>query len=152
MELVAGACRYPPVGIRGLSAARGHNEYRSAPIKEFTQHANNNVMLIAQIELEEAVENIDNLMATPGLDVALIGPNDLAVSLGASSNTDPKVTAAIERVIEAGKRHNIPTGIHLRDLAPVQEWGRKGMQMLTCGSDVGFLTDGASAVVRGLKG
>jgi 2-keto-3-deoxy-L-rhamnonate aldolase RhmA len=54
-------------------------------------------------------------------------------------------------VVEAGRTHGIVTGIHVRDIAMIEHWARKGMRLLTCSSDLNFIIEGAQAVVRQLK-
>ena len=92
-----------------------------------------------QIERKAAVDHIDDLLSVPGVDVALIGPTDLTVSLGAPSPQDPAVQEAIQRVVDAGKRHDVATGIHVRDVDVLKAWRERGMTMLTCSTEMDFI-------------
>jgi 2-keto-3-deoxy-L-rhamnonate aldolase RhmA len=143
--------KYPPVGVRGGTQGRGHTDYGNAGPQELVQHMNAHTLAILQIERKVAIDNIDSLLSTPGVDVALIGPFDLTISLGESSTASPAVDAAIQKVVDAGKRHGVATGIHISDPAVVVDWHRRGMTMLTCNSDLGFFAAGAQQTVGALR-
>jgi 2-keto-3-deoxy-L-rhamnonate aldolase RhmA len=101
----AAACRYPPAGRRGSGPVLARTTW---PAGEAGYHdsADANVMVIIIIEEARAVERIDEIAATPGVDVLFIGTNDLSFSLGLRGNQDdPRLDAAIARIVEAGKRH-----------------------------------------------
>lgn len=152
VEEAVAALRYPPLGRRGYSAGKGNSDYRRVSMWEYTRQANENVLAIMQIERKEAVEHIDDLLSVPEVDVALIGPADLTLSLGAPSPTDPAVEESIERVIESARRHGVAMGIHLRDVQQLRRWQARGMTMLTYASDLDFLRNGAEAGVVALRG
>ncbi|NOZ28211.1 MAG: aldolase [Chloroflexi bacterium] len=152
VEQAVAALRYPPVGVRGCSTAKGNSDYRGGPLWEFTQHANENILAVMQIERKAAIEHIDDLLSVPGVDVALIGPADLTLSLGAPSPQDPMVQEAIQKVVDAGKRHGVATGIHLRDVNGLKAWRERGMTMLTYSTEVDFIMTGARAGIAELRG
>ena len=143
--------KYPPLGVRGISAHRGHTNYERATPRELVNHMNEHTLVVLQIERQRAVENIDNLLTVPGVDVALIGPLDLTVSLGKEDTNAPAVTAAIQHVLEATQRHNVAMGMHSSTPSVVVEWQRRGATMLTCGTDVGFFSAGAQQTVNALR-
>lgn len=151
VEHVVRSVKYPPEGVRGCSIPRGHNEYMGAPLTEFTQHANANVLIVVQIERRRAVEDIDDLLSVPGVDVALIGPQDLAVSLGTLDTQHPETEAAIQKVVDAAQRHGVAAGIHSRDIKVLRAWQERGMRMLTCSTDTDFIVQGANAAVKMLR-
>ena len=143
--------KYPPVGVRGASAGRAHTDYGSPGPRELVEHMNEHTLVVLQIERARAVENIDELLSVPGVDVALIGPFDLTISLGEASTQAPAVSAAIQRVVDAGKRHGVATGIHSHDAGEVLGWQARGMTMLTCNSDLGFLKEGMRQTIAALR-
>ncbi|HIC90259.1 MAG TPA: aldolase [Anaerolineae bacterium] len=151
VEEIVRSVKYPPEGVRGCSIAKGHNDYQPAPLRPFTQHANENVLVVVQIERAQAIANIDDLLSVPGVDVALIGPNDLTLSLGAPDTTAPEVTEAIQKVIAAANRHSVAPGIHLRSVEALKAWAAQGMRVLTCNTDAGFILSGATAAVQALR-
>ena len=151
VERSVAALRYPPVGERGCATGRGNNDYINAPPWEHTRHANDNILAVMQIERQAAIEKIDDLLSVPGVDVALIGPHDLTLSLGAPDPQDAMVQDAIQKVVDAAKRHGVASGIHLRDAAQVKAWQVRGMTMLTCSTEIDFIRSGARAVVETLR-
>ena len=73
------ACKYPPEGIRGVASVRAA---RFGEDTTYLREANDQVLVIIQIETRSAVEQIEDIVALPGVDVAFVGPNDLAANLG----------------------------------------------------------------------
>ncbi len=151
VEKIVASMKYPPVGVRGLSASRGHNDFQSAPMRPFTEHLNRENLVICQIERVAAVDDIDGLLSVPGVDVALIGPNDLAMSLGVNSTEDPAVTAAIEKVMAAAAAHSVTSAIHIRDLVQLKHWMARGMRLITCSTEIDFMLGAARAAVKELR-
>lgn len=143
--------KYPPAGVRGATSGRGHTDYGGAGPQELVGHMNEHTLAILQIERARAVADIDDLLATPGVDVALIGPFDLTISLGENSTGAPAVAEAIQRVVDSARRNNVASGIHIADPEVVLEWSRRGMTMLACNSDLGFFSAGAQQTLATLR-
>jgi 2-keto-3-deoxy-L-rhamnonate aldolase RhmA len=143
--------KYPPIGVRGATAGRGHTDYGGAGPRELVSHMNEHTLVILQIERKRAIENIDELLSVPGVDVGLIGPFDLTISLGEERMDAPAVDEAIGRVVDSARRNGIASGIHSSDAATVLRWRERGMTMLTCNSDLGFFSAGAQRTVAALR-
>ena len=153
VETLVESMKYPPVGKRGCSSDAPHSEYSFGPLAEFIEVNNQDTMVVAQIERKVAVEHIDELLSVPGVDVALIGPEDLSVSMGVPGESGhPSVVEAIEAVIQAAKRHGVAPGIHMGSVGPLRDWLAKGMRMIMYSSDLGFLMDAAAAGLEELRG
>ena len=90
-ESAVRACRYPPAGIRGIGAARGQRYGMGLP--DDVMSANAALTIVVQIEHIEAVKNVRDILAVPGIDAILIGPNDLSASMGLSGNTATRRSA-----------------------------------------------------------
>lgn len=151
-EAVVQAVRYPPVGQRGLSVTRGHNNYARGDSQSFIQHANRENLVILQIERREAVEDIDNILSVPGVDVALIGPVDLSVSLGVTLDyANPVIDQSIQKVVNACQQHHLFAGMHTRNLQALTDWHQRGMLMLTASSDLDMLIDSSHRLVQDLR-
>jgi 2-keto-3-deoxy-L-rhamnonate aldolase RhmA len=120
-------------------------------IGEYGARANSETMVIVQIETREAVENIDALLAVPGVDAALMGPADLSVALGAMDIAHPNVTESIQRVVDAAKRRGLPSGTHVGDLAMLKTWRDRGMRLLMYSYDFGLIMDGAAKTIKELR-
>jgi 2-keto-3-deoxy-L-rhamnonate aldolase RhmA len=150
VEQCVAACRYPPVGKRGVFPGKGNSDYRAVSLYDFARHANENILTIIQIESAVAVERVDDLLSVPGLDVALVGPFDLAVSLGANP-TDAIVQAKIQQVVDAAKPHNVASGIHVADPAQIKMWQARGMTLLSCLTDLEMLRNATQNLVKELR-
>ncbi len=151
VETIVDACRFPPVGRRGCSTGKGNSDFVSAPFREFADHANENVLVVLQIERALAIENIDELLSVAGVDAAVIGPVDLSLSMGANDVHAPAVQSAIGKVVESAKRHGVASGIHVRDLEMIRNWRERGMTMLAYSSDLDFVISGAGEAAVGLR-
>jgi len=151
VEHIVRSVKFPPWGSRGVSTFKGHSDYTHVDTWEFTRFQNEETLVILQIERRRAIEQIEKIAAVPGVDVCLIGPNDLTLSLGAESRRDPAVVKAIERVIAACDAAGIASGIHIGDTEELGMWMRKGMRMITCSNDAAFLSSGASQAVQALR-
>lgn len=153
VEHIVDCMRYPPVGSRGCSVNKGHNDFLSEPANTFCAQANKEVMVIVQIERAAAINDIEGLLSVPGVDAAVIGPNDLSLSLGADSDPmTPAVVDAIGKVVAAGKKYGVHTGIHVGNLDVIKYWAERGMRVLAHSSGLGFLSAGAKNSVASLQG
>ncbi len=151
VEQIVAAVKYPPMGERGMMNARTNTDYREMTIGEYGARANSETMVIVQIETREAVEDIDALLAVPGVDAALMGPADLSVALGAMDIAHPKVTESIQRVVDAAKRRGLPSGTHVGDLAMLKSWRDRGMRLLMYSYDFGLIIDSAAKAIKELR-
>ncbi len=145
------AMRYPPMGVRGIYGGKANNDYKPVKLMEYTRHANENVLAMIQIESRTAVERVDSLLSTPGLDGVLIGPWDLASSLGVDPG-DAIVETMVQRVLDETKRHKVACGIHLGDPQVVKQWGQRGMTFLSCLGDLEMVRNSAYALNKALRG
>ncbi len=110
-ELI-GSIKYPPEGIRGVGYCRA-NMYGTDFDRAMAESNQHNLVCV-QIEHIEAVSNIDEILSTPGVDAAFIGPYDLTASMGIVGQFDnPKTIAAMDRILDACLRHGVAPGIHV---------------------------------------
>lgn len=145
------AMRYPPVGVRGIYGGKANNDYKPVKLMEYTRYANENILAMIQIESKTAVERADELLSTPGLDGVLVGPWDLASSLGVDPS-DALVETMVQRVLGVTKRHKVACGIHLGDPTVVKQWQSRGMTFLSCLGDLEMLRNAAYALNKALRG
>jgi 2-keto-3-deoxy-L-rhamnonate aldolase RhmA len=150
-ERAVAACRYPPAGIRGFGPRRPSN-YGRLDGPALCKQANESVVVIVQIEHVDAVRNLDEILAVPGVDTILIGANDLAGSLGKPAQAaHPDVMRIIDTVIDLARQKGVFVGIPVEDdPAAALRWIGKGVLWLAVGSDVLFLSriDRAVAAIR----
>jgi 2-keto-3-deoxy-L-rhamnonate aldolase RhmA len=143
--------KYPPFGRRGSVVARGHTDLKSGSIVDTMRDANEESMLVVQIETRQALERVDEILGVEGVDVALVGPTDLSVALGiAGKMTDPLLVSAIGSVIDSCKRHNVYPAIHMNDLTLASHWAEKGMRLVSFNSEVGMLTNAVTGAVASI--
>ena len=152
VESIVECLMYPPVGVRGLSADKGHNDFSAQDMWGFAEQANKENLIILQIEQEKAIENIDDILSVPGVGAAVLGPNDLAMSMGIhEKDTLAALEPTIQIVLDSAKKHNIPCGIHIGNLEWLIEWERRGMQLITYSNDIVFLRTGIQSAIAKLK-
>lgn len=148
---LVGACRYPPVGTRSFGPARGLL-YGGA---DYFAGANTEVLAFAMIETQQALDNLDAILDTPGLDGIYIGPNDLSIALGCAPRNepdDPVVTAAIARAREGATRRGLIAGIFCSDGPGAARRASEGFHLVTPGNDAALLRATLSANVRAARG
>jgi 4-hydroxy-2-oxoheptanedioate aldolase len=143
------ACRYPQDdgggGIRGMAGARAS---RWGRYPNYAKEANDRVCLLVQAETRTALQNLDAIAATPGVDGVFIGPADLSASLGHVGDPNhPEVQAAIEdaiaRILKAGKAPGILTS----DEAQARKWLAAGARFVAVGADTLLLVAGATQLL-----
>lgn len=106
------AARYPPRGARSLSGLLPQLGYRSLPAPEAMLRSDAMTFLVGIIETREAIDDIDAIAAVVGIDALQVGTTDLSVSLGVPGEVDhPKVQRAVERTVEACRRHGKIPGL-----------------------------------------
>ena len=152
VERIVESALFPPLGKRGCSVNKGQNDFVSQAPWSFTAEANRENLIILQIERQEAVDGIDELLSVPGVGAALIGPNDLSMSMGLRA--DDMLAALeepIQHVLDACLARQIPCGLHIGNLDWLVEWQRRGMQLLCYATDILFLQRGASSGVARLR-
>jgi 4-hydroxy-2-oxoheptanedioate aldolase len=146
--------RYAPVGKRGLGSPGGHTDFgvmRDDP-DTFMARQNELSLAIAQIETKEAIENIDAIGAVDGIDVLLVGPNDLSNALGVTGELmSDIVQQAIGKVADAALKHGKVFAIHSGD-ALLDKWESRGMQMIMNNLEINILASGFSTIAKKYKG
>lgn len=146
---VAALAHYPPAGIRGAGVTRANGYGRRA--REILASANDTTVVVVQAESAGAVEDIDAIARAPGVDAVLVGPNDLAASLGYPGGTDhPAVRAAIVRVIDACRAASRPVGIFGMSADAVRPWVEQGATLVVAGVDAVMLGDAARGMLAAL--
>jgi 2-keto-3-deoxy-L-rhamnonate aldolase RhmA len=143
VERIIESTMYPPDGSRGCSADKGHNDFAPQGMWEFCEQSNAENLIILQIERAKAVEHIDELVSVPGVGAVVLGPNDLALSMGEHSKDQlGALEEPIQHVLDSAKAHNVPCGIHIANLDWLIEWERRGMQIIAYSNDIVFLRQG----------
>jgi 2-keto-3-deoxy-L-rhamnonate aldolase RhmA len=128
---------YPPSGIRGCAFALAHDDYQGGDIGQKIKHTNENVFLIAQIETEEALSNVEEIAAVEGVDALWIGQFDLTVSMGIPAQFDhPKFLAATERILKACHQHKKVATLAVMNPDELASGPAKGFRLLVYAADL----------------
>jgi 2-keto-3-deoxy-L-rhamnonate aldolase RhmA len=144
--------KFPPLGVRGFGSSATQTDYKKVSIKELVKILNQETMIVTQIERKQAIEHIEEIVSIEGVDAALIGPNDLSISLGVPGETTSLVVRnAIQKVVDACKKYGKVSGIHTRNLQELLYWRDKGMRLLVYSTDTGLLIEAAKSVLAKLR-
>lgn len=148
-DLVA-AVRYPPAGVRGVASARAA---RWGRVDGYFQKANDQVCLIAQIESQAGLDNLDAICAVDGVDALFVGPSDLAAALGHIGNVghpdvQHAVIGALQSIVAAGK----PAGVYGATPDAAKRYADAGASLVVVGVDTMILAKGIDNLVTLFRG
>jgi len=141
-EAFVGACRYPPLGFRSYGPIRA-NLYAG---DDYFENANETVTTLAMIETAQALENIEEIITTPGLDGVYIGTVDLSISMGLAGFgdlNDPKLQNALNTIMKQVVKHNRIAGIHASTPENAAKLSEQGFHLITPVNDTKLLRDAA---------
>lgn len=143
----AQACKYPPAGSRGCGPGLAQTSWPEPDC--YHDSADRNVVVIAVIEEARAVEQIDEIASTPGIDVLFIGTSDLSFSLGLRGRQDePLLNQAIGKIVSAAKQHGKFLGRPARSAEQIGEFRDQGFQVLQCTTELGLMRAGARTLLE----
>jgi 2-keto-3-deoxy-L-rhamnonate aldolase RhmA len=145
---VVRAAKYPTLGERGFAAALPHFQYRNPPAAQAYQALNDATMVIVQFECAEAVARAEEIVAVEGVDMVLIGTNDLTADMGIPGDYEnPKVRDAYARTIAACRKHGKHTGVGGLGSQPklTADFVKMGARYVSTGTDLGFLLAAATS-------
>ena len=135
-------CKYPPRGVRGVAGTRA-SDY-AINLGSYLRTANDQTTVIAQIETPQAVQNIKEILAVDGIDVAFVGPSDLTMTLGLIDNrSDPRVAEAMMKVVKACEDAGKTAGVMTGNLDEAKLALERGFRFVSLGTDMRQLTMGA---------
>lgn len=149
-EALVRACKYPPRGYRSCGPIRA--KYSCGA--DYLDHADNNTLVIPQIETAQALDNLDRILEVPGIDAVYVGPSDLAIALGSharSGQDDAVVLTARKKVAETCERHSKFAGIHTPSAEAAFRAVEEGYRFVTIASDERFLAAKASSEVSFIR-
>jgi len=150
-EKLVAYTHYAPRGTRSFGPVRALL-YGGA---DYPQHANDTIVAFAMIETAQALDNLDDILATPGLDAVYIGPSDLSLALGCKptfDDLDPKAAEAVQYILARAKAHGVVAGIHNGTPEAALKRIAMGFQFVTVSSDARLMAAGAQQVVTTMRG
>ncbi|MBN2291238.1 MAG: hypothetical protein JXM70_02370 [Pirellulales bacterium] len=142
--------RFPPEGTRGTALCRASDFGRNFP-EYFNEH-NGKSLVVVMIEHIQAVEHVEAILATPGVDAALIGPYDLSASMELPGQLDhAHVLTAQQAILTACKAAGVPAGIHVVHVNSDEIERRigQGYRFIACGLDTEFIMYGCRTMLKG---
>ena len=156
-ERVINTVKYPPLGQRGLGGSTcPTGRYLGwSKLTDQIAYVNEQVVVGIQIETVEALADVDNILSVPGIDMAIVGNDDLSIGMGIPGQLDhPRYLQAVETIIAACEKHHVLPGIAGGDPTWVRYWKDKGMRVFWCAADVVSMWDatrkGIAAIRDGL--
>ena len=147
-QATVSAALYPPEGTRGIGLGRAQG-YELDRREDYLKVANDQMLVVVQVEHRDGVECIEEIVTTPGIDLVFLGPADLAGSMGYRTQPGhPDVAKAIDRVAQAARRAKIPVGIPVSGPDDLARRVKQGFQFFHIGVDTVHL---GGACRRGLS-
>jgi 2-keto-3-deoxy-L-rhamnonate aldolase RhmA len=141
-RLAAAACRYPPQGRRGSGASLATSSWPDPD--RYYDSADSNIMTIVVVEEAEALAHVDEIAATPGVDVLFVGTGDLSFSLGLRGQQQhAQVEQAASTVLAAARRHNLVAGRPAGSADETRRYIEQGYLFFQAPSDLALFETGA---------
>ena len=145
-------CKYRPQGTRGLGFSVAHDDYSGGSVVEKINALNERTLVIALIESETGIENAEEILSVPGIDVGWLGHYDLTDSMGIPGQFEhPRFKAAVKSLLSACKKYGKSAGFLASDMKQAIAWKKKGFRCLGYGTDIGLLRDSLSAGLAHLR-
>ena len=149
VERAVAAAKYPPAGGRSWGPKKTQ---KYGGIEAYALAANDETMVLPQIESTQAVDNIDEILEVDGIDGIMVGPNDLALSMGlGTKRVSPEGDKMTAHILDKCKEHGVPWGMFTQTLETAEKWLTRGGQIGIVGNDIGFVTQGAADTVKATK-
>ena len=144
--------KYTPIGKRGLSTTRSHTNYYVSSLADYIKNANDNLILLAQIESQSAIDNAKSIIAVDGIDGLIIGPNDMAADLGFPGQIFcDEIKHKINSVIEISQKYSKPIGIVDSNMKHLEYWKQCGMSIFCAGSEIHMLIKSAKDTIKAFE-
>lgn len=143
------SCTYPPRGVRGFGPRRA-NRYGDMDTLEYLAQAEASFLRILQIEHQQAVANLDDILQVDGIDLLVVGPNDLSASYGLLGHTrDAKMMPIYDEIASKCTAAGMPFGVSLgaADRDSMRDWIQRGISFLGCGDDISYISMGSKATL-----
>lgn len=143
--------KYPPVGTRSIGGVFAPYGFGGTDRNQYLEAANDEIIVMVQIESAQGLQNVDEILSVPGVDVAFVGPNDLHASLGLKPrlySAESAFQEALERIKASAARHHVATGIMSSDGTAAAACVNQGFQVVTVTTDINSMVSGATQNLR----
>jgi 4-hydroxy-2-oxoheptanedioate aldolase len=152
---LAAAAKFPPLGERSWGPHRATTLADLADQSIYLREANDHLITLAMVETRTALQNLDAIIATPGIDGVFLGPSDLSIALSDGRQIDPMsqtVEGEIDRIVAAAQKAKKIPGAYCHTADRAIALAKRGFKFLAVMSDLAFLRAGAAAAMKVLKG
>jgi 2-keto-3-deoxy-L-rhamnonate aldolase RhmA len=147
--------KYPPLGTRSIGGAFGPYGFGITDWPSYARTANDEIIVTIQIESAQALQNLDEILSVPGIDVAFVGPNDLHAHLGLTPSTEgaePEFADALERIKASAGKYHVALGIFSGNGEAAVERIRQGFHMISVTTDISSMIIEATRNLRTARG
>jgi 4-hydroxy-2-oxoheptanedioate aldolase len=147
--------KFPPLGERSWGPHRATTLANMPDQKVYLRSANELTVTFAMIETPTALDNLEAIAATPGIDALFLGPADLSIALSNGNNVDPmaaQVDREVDRILAAASKAGKIMGAYCHSAERAVALAKRGIRFLAVGSDMMFLRTGASVVFKAVTG
>lgn len=152
-EQVARWARYPPQGVRGAMFGLAPHDFTPVDPAKALRRANEQTIVMVQIETAEGLENVEEIAAVPGVDILWIGHYDLTISMGIPAQFDhPDYHAALDRIVAAGRDHGKAMGFLAESPEAAASLADRGFSVLAYGSDLALYRSALHAGIADVRG
>ena len=151
---VVAAARFPPVGHRSISGPNALSGFAARSATELTEVLEARTVVAVMVETPEAVRDVDAIASVDGVDMVLIGPSDLTAEMGIHGDYEnERFHDAVDSVAAACRTHGVALGMAgIKSLDLLERFVGVGLRFISAGTDVGMMTEAASARAQALRG
>lgn len=152
-EMAVAAAKYPPSGTRGYMPVSRASRFLRNSKEEHIAKSNSESLVVVQVEGVEGLSAIDEILKTPGLSVVFLGPYDLSMSLGVPGQVNHlSVCGAMCKVIKKAQAAGVRVGVFADDPDGARRWIEQGVNYITVGLDVSYLSNAFRRCMVDIKG
>ncbi len=146
--------KYPPEGKRGAAIPvfrqKERQEFKAAA--DYFRAVNDETLLIAQMESSVAIDNVEAITAVDGIDVAMMGTQDLSLDMGyPGQGQNPEMRAAVQKVVDACRKNGKASGNHIPGIDDLRYWIGQGMRMITYSYETNLIIEKGREALKALK-
>jgi len=152
-QAVVDSSRFPPLGHRSISGPNAVSGYHARTATELTALLDDRTVVAVMVETPEAVDAVDAIAAVDGIDMILLGPSDLTAEMGIHGQYEnAHFHDAVESVAAACRKHDVALGVAgIKSLDLLKRFVDLGLRFISAGTDVGMMTEAATARARALR-
>ncbi len=153
MEELVSYCKFPPVGVRAAAPGTGNTDYQPVDMKNWLREQNEETTVLAHIESKRGLDNVDEILSVPGVDIMFIGMFDLSVSLGYPAEYNhPVVADAMDKLVASAKAHGKHAGMWAPSWEIAKAWIPKGIKFFESIGEASMIGNAAIELIGQFPG